>query len=406
MSKHVIFIETTLAKMIHSIEKENSYKEQYNYNDFIKLLEESITKKYKYLSIEKYLNNENVMKKMWNNYFLEAKINKTSLIYCDISFFTKLTFVLSYLDLSILKNIIKYSILKELGNGLFTEYDNIMKNIYEETGKNISLTEKEKISKYFIDKPIIADVIGNKYIDLHYNYEKNIYLLNFIINIKEQAKRMLYNSKWLSEKAKYNGSLKIDNLKISICNPDWKIYYPKFIKKLNILLNSDELSLINIICEINKLTYKKNILENIDMPINIKKKSSSSYTLGIYYDMWKNEIVIPLGILNYPIFNINQTIVEMHGNLGVIIGHEIIHAIDESGKNFDKDGNFNPWWSKTDINNYNIYSNEMIKQVSNYKLNNQTINARYTLDENIADLGGVILSYNTLLSFCKKKMFY
>jgi putative endopeptidase len=104
--------------------------------------------------------------------------------------------------------------------------------------------------------------------------------------------------------------------------------------------------------------------------------------------------------------SLNSTRLQMYydialnfGGIGTIIGHEITHAFDDEGSKYDSKGNINNWWQKEDFENYNLKKNILIEQFSNYTIENEKVNGKLTLGENIADLGGVTISLESLKKY-------
>ena len=118
-------------------------------------------------------------------------------------------------------------------------------------------------------------------------------------------------------------------------------------------------------------------------------------TTNAYYSPSLNEIVFPTSILQEPFYYKND-IIKSFGGIGFVIGHEIIHAIDNKGRLFDENGNVKNWWSVDDINIYNNLNKKLINKFNNYQ-----VNGKLTLSENIADLGGIKFALLGLVLYLK-----
>jgi len=115
--------------------------------------------------------------------------------------------------------------------------------------------------------------------------------------------------------------------------------------------------------------------------------------VNAYYSISSNEIVFPAGILQPPFFHKDLPIAINYGAIGSVIGHEITHGFDDQGRVFDAEGNMRLWWSKTSLENFEEKTKCFIKQYSDFILDGQHENGQRTLGENIADNGGLKLSY-------------
>ena len=111
--------------------------------------------------------------------------------------------------------------------------------------------------------------------------------------------------------------------------------------------------------------------------------------MNAYFSPTKNEIVFPAAYLQPPNFNPKADDAVNYGAIGVTIGHEISHAFDDKGSQFDGDGNLRNWWTKEDRDNFDKRTALLANQYSQYEvLPGRTLNGELTLGENIADLGG------------------
>ena len=120
-------------------------------------------------------------------------------------------------------------------------------------------------------------------------------------------------------------------------------------------------------------------------------------TVNAYYNPSNNEIVFPAGILQPPFFNKDADDAVNYGAIGVVIGHEMTHGFDDQGRQYDKDGNLNDWWTAEDAERFNAKTAKLIDLFNNYtELDSLHVNGELTLGENIADLGGLSISYDAL----------
>jgi predicted metalloendopeptidase len=123
----------------------------------------------------------------------------------------------------------------------------------------------------------------------------------------------------------------------------------------------------------------------------------SPQTVNAYYSPLFNEIGFPAAILQPPFFNYNADAAVNYGAIGAVIGHEISHGFDDSGADFDANGNLVNWWSENDLVEFNNLGDKLAEQYSSIEvLPDVFINGKFTLGENIGDLGGVHAAYDAL----------
>ena len=129
----------------------------------------------------------------------------------------------------------------------------------------------------------------------------------------------------------------------------------------------------------------------------ISSLKNSLITVNAYFNPLNNEIVFPAAILQPPFYNFTADEAVNYGGIGAVIGHEISHAFDDSGARFDGDGNVNNWWTDVDLIEFEKRGNALAEQYSAIEvLDSVYINGKFTLGENIGDLGGVLGAYDGL----------
>jgi putative endopeptidase len=117
-------------------------------------------------------------------------------------------------------------------------------------------------------------------------------------------------------------------------------------------------------------------------------------TVNAYYSPTMNEIVFPAGILQPPFFDAKADDAVNYGGIGAVIGHEMTHGFDDSGSQYDADGNLKNWWTDADKKAYESRTDLVVKEFDAFKaLPDQNVNGKLTLGENIADLGGLKIAY-------------
>ena len=130
-------------------------------------------------------------------------------------------------------------------------------------------------------------------------------------------------------------------------------------------------------------------------PVDKTEWEMTPQTVNAYYSPEKNEIVFPAGILQAPYFSINADDAINYGGIGMVIGHEMTHGFDAQGRQFDKVGNLRDWWTKEDATKFEEHTQNLINQYNSFEvLDSVFVNGKFTLSENIADLGGLTVAYD------------
>ena len=150
--------------------------------------------------------------------------------------------------------------------------------------------------------------------------------------------------------------------------------------------------------------HQKELLSKWGKPVDKTEWGMTPQTINAYYNPMANEIVFPAGILQAPFFDPNASDAENYGGIGVVIGHEMTHGFDDQGCNFDADGNMQNWWTPEDAEAFKTMTQGLVGQFNEIEvLPGVFANGQYTLGENIADQGGLNVSYTAFLDSQKKK---
>ena len=136
-------------------------------------------------------------------------------------------------------------------------------------------------------------------------------------------------------------------------------------------------------------------LKDVGQKVDKTRWGMTPPTVNAYYNASYNEIVFPAGILQPPFFNANADDPINYGAIGAVIGHEITHGFDDSGSQYDAEGNLKSWWTPEDRKRFEEKADCVANQFSSYQIQEGlNINGKLTLGENIADLGGLTMAYN------------
>lgn len=274
----------------------------------------------------------------------------------------------------------------EINNMCFNFYGTIL------NGQNVQKPRWKRVMG--IIDALLGELVGKKYCSLHFTQESKDSMLEIIKNILETFEHKINNLTWMSDETKLKAIEKLKKLDVKIGFPDkWEKY-----DKLNV-------STINTYCQNVMECYKFKVTKDLAtcyLPVDKQKWHMFPHQINAYYNPTQNEIVFPAGILQYPIFDKNQPFAINYGGIGAVISHEIGHAFDDSGSQFDAEGNLNNWWTDQDKKNYKNATLKMVEQFNNYIMEGMQLNGELELGENIADHSGVTISLSALIDYCKK----
>ncbi|MCY1528616.1 Neutral endopeptidase [compost metagenome] len=137
------------------------------------------------------------------------------------------------------------------------------------------------------------------------------------------------------------------------------------------------------------------MISKIDQPVDKTEWYMSPPTVNAYYNPTFNEIVFPAGILQFPFFDARADDAINYGAIGAVIGHEMTHGFDDQGRQYDAEGNMKDWWNKADADAFKKKADKVVELYNGFTLlDNQHVNGRLTLGENLADIGGLAIAYD------------
>lgn len=286
-------------------------------------------------------------------------------------------------NLDMLKEYAKLIILFRYAPYLTTEFY----DAYETFNAKMNLEEKEDIEEF--SKGMVEDVleweVSKLYVDRYVSPKTKENVTGMVDMILEQYHDEINNSTWLSSATKRNAIRKLDKMQKNISYPDdWSSY----LQKSN-LKGPDEGGVLSDNIQMLYKESKQNERSLLGTTGAADSWYESPLLVNAYYMPDYNSITIPIGITDGAMYDGNRSTAANYGSLGVIIGHEISHAFDESGSTYDENGEKNNWWTSADRKKYN----ELMEKLENYYENFEVLpgvfqDGKITLSENIADLAG------------------
>ena len=232
----------------------------------------------------------------------------------------------------------------------------------------------------------IGDQLGQLYVKDYFPPAAKTKAKQIVMNLIHTFGERIKNLDWMSDATKKQALTKLNAITIKIGYPDkWKNYNGLEITKGSYFQNAINSSIFN---------YRKD-LEKIGKPVDTTEWEMTPQTVNAYYEPVNNEIVFPAAILQPPFFDMNADDAVNYGAMGCVIGHEMTHGFDDQGRQFDATGNMRDWWTQQDEENFNKKAELIVEQYDSFTpVDTLHINGKLTLGENIADLGGVNISFN------------
>ncbi|WP_149193905.1 M13 family metallopeptidase [Luteimonas suaedae] len=234
----------------------------------------------------------------------------------------------------------------------------------------------------------VGETLGQLYVQVAFPPESKTRMDELVKNLSDALKVRIENLEWMGEETKQKAMEKWATFKPKIGYPDkWRDWSG---------LETGRDSYIGNVLAANAFNYRWNI-DKIGQPVDPDEWFMPPQTVNAYYSSQRNEIVFPAAILQPPFFDPEADDALNYGGIGAVIGHEMIHGYDDQGSRFDPSGNFENWWTEQDSAGFKALTDRLIEQFNGYEAApGQFVNGKLTLGENIADLGGLAVSYDAL----------
>eukprot|EP00072_Mus_musculus_P046410 XP_006521756.2 PREDICTED: endothelin-converting enzyme 2 isoform X3 [Mus musculus] len=234
--------------------------------------------------------------------------------------------------------------------------------------------------------------LGSLFVKATFDRQSKEIAEGMINEIRSAFEETLGDLVWMDEKTRLAAKEKADAIYDMIGFPDF-ILEPKELDDVYDGYEVSEDSFFQNMLNLYNFSAKV-MADQLRKPPSRDQWSMTPQTVNAYYLPTKNEIVFPAGILQAPFYAHNHPKALNFGGIGVVMGHELTHAFDDQGREYDKEGNLRPWWQNESLTAFQNHTACMEEQYSQYQVNGERLNGLQTLGENIADNGGLKAAYN------------
>ena len=243
----------------------------------------------------------------------------------------------------------------------------------------------------------MGEALGRMYCKKYFPESSKKMMEQLVKNLQVSLGQRIDAQTWMSDTTKQAAHKKLDKFYVKIGYPNkWTDY-----SKLTI---DPSKSYYENVMACRKFRLAKSIEEKAGKPVDKDEWYMTPQTVNAYYNPTTNEICFPAGILQYPFFDPKADEAFNYGAIGVVIGHEMTHGFDDQGRQYDADGNLKDWWTANDAKGFEKRADLYANFFSNIKvLPDLNANGRFTLGENLADHGGLMVSFNAFKNATAKK---
>jgi putative endopeptidase len=231
----------------------------------------------------------------------------------------------------------------------------------------------------------MGELIGRMFVEAHFPPEAKRRMLELVDNLLKTFDSSIDGLDWMSAQTRAEAKKKLAKVTVKIGYPDkWRDYSSYTVRSDDLIGNVQRASEFEL----------RRQIARAGGPVDKGEWLMTPQTVNAYYNSTTNEITFPAAILRPPFFDMNADDAVNYGGIGSVIGHEISHGFDDSGRQFDGDGNLRDWWTADDGTRFKQRAGELVKQFAGYSvLDNRHLNGELTLGENIGDLSGMAIAF-------------
>ncbi len=240
----------------------------------------------------------------------------------------------------------------------------------------------------------LSEALGKLYVEKYFPPEAKERMIKLVNNLRAAFAERIKNLDWMAPETKQKALEKLAAMNVKIGYPDkWRDY--------SALVLKDDAYVLNVMrSDQFETAYNYN---KINKPVDKGEWLMSPQTVNAYYSPDKNEIVFPAAILQPPFFYMHGDDAVNYGAIGVVIGHEMTHGFDDEGRKFDKNGNLKDWWTAEDSKRFDEHTKVLVDEFDSFiVIDSIHANGKLTLGENIADFGGLNISWQAFKTASKE----
>jgi len=321
----------------------------------------------------------------WNNTLAQLKVNgQDTVLVNSTSFFENLNNLLTSIPVADWKTYLEWNILKSSASNLSSPFVKASFAFNQAlTGQKVQTPRWQTMSS--LTDRTIGELLGQLYVAKYFKPEAKARMDVMIENLRKAFEIRIKGLEWMSDETKQKALEKLYAFTPKVgYTTKWRNYDGLVINRGTYLQN-----LINA----SKWAYDENISQ-LGKPIDRTRFGMTPPTVNASYSPTMNSITFPAGILQFPFFHPDADDALNYGGIGAVIGHEMSHGFDDTGSQYDKDGNLKNWWTAEDRSKFEARTKLLGEQFDSYTvLDTIHVNGKFTMGENIGDLGGLNAAY-------------
>ncbi|MEO8233892.1 MAG: M13 family metallopeptidase [Flavobacterium sp.] len=335
----------------------------------------------------------------WKKYLDGVGItNLESIVVTQPKYITALETIFKDSKIDDLKAYMRWTLLRKSTGLLTDEIETANWDFYSKTLQGAKKQRPRNERALQVVNGTVGEALGKLYVEKKFPAEAKAKAKAMIDNVILAYENRINNLTWMSAETKIKAVEKLHKVTIKIGYPDkWKDY-----SKLEVKPIAEGGTYYENIKNVSRWNFDENIAD-LKKPVDKTTWGMSPQTVNAYYNPAYNEIVFPAAILQPPFYDYKADEAVNYGGIGAVIGHEISHGFDDSGARYNADGNLVDWWTEDDLKQFTGLGGALADEYSALEpLPGTHVDGKFTLGENIGDLGGINAAYDGLQLYLKQ----
>ncbi|RYJ43814.1 M13 family metallopeptidase [Flavobacterium beibuense] len=335
----------------------------------------------------------------WKRFLNDTGIgNIDTIVVSQPRYMKALQGILAKGDVKTWKDYLKWTLINKSSGYLTTDIETADWEFYNKTLRGALKEESRDKNALQTVNGTIGEALGKLYVEKKFPAEAKEKAESMIKNVMRAYENRINNLPWMAKSTKQNAIDKLRRLRVKIGYPDkWKDY-----SQLTVKGPEEGGTYFANMKAIARWRFNQD-KEDLKKPVNKDEWHMAPQIVNAYFNPAYNEIVFPAGILQPPFYDYKADEAVNYGGIGAVIGHEISHGFDDSGSRYNADGNLVNWWSDTDLDQFTGLGGALADQYSKLQpLPGIYVDGKFTLGENIGDLGGVNAAFDGLQLYLKE----
>ncbi|RRA90377.1 M13 family metallopeptidase [Paenimyroides viscosum] len=336
----------------------------------------------------------------WNNYLVAAGLKNVDQVVVSMpKYMETLENIFKTASADELKAYLRWTLINKNTGVLTTAIDEANFDFYSKTLTGAIAQRPIEERALQIVNGTVGEALGKLYVEKKFPAEAKEIAKEMVDYVFKAFENRINNLPWMTPATRKGAIEKLHKSTVKIGYPDkWEDY-----SKLEIKSIENGGTYYENMKNVARWRFAKNMAD-YGKPVDKTKWGMSPQTVNAYFNPTNNEIVFPAAILQPPFYDYKADMAVNFGGIGAVIGHEISHGFDDSGSRYNADGNLVNWWTDDDLKQFTGLGGALADQYSSLEpIPDTFVDGKFTLGENIGDLGGVNAAYDGLQLYLQDK---